>query len=364
MKKHLIAAAVAAAVAVPAMAQNVSVSGVVDVGMGRLDTGATTNATRTSGTSNGLTTSNIKFSGSEDLGGGLKAIFTLTQEFSPATGALSGQTDNRVTQVSGTTTKSGRDVMQETSVGLAGNFGSIKIGKFNHNAREAFGVGRLSGNLGRIDSTLFRTLGNDVDNSIAFTSASLSGFTFDLTYGGKETGGPAADATVANATDATYANYKTVSGALRYSSGPLNAAVSRINRTEVGTKKREGTHFGVDYDFGMAKVGLIYAVNDPSSDAANDETNVTSVSAVIPFAGGVALHVNFAEYDADAANSGASAYALAITKDLSKRTTLYTSYGKTKNDSGVRIAHGGSGARSATNGDDPSALTVGIRHSF
>ncbi len=42
MKKHLIAAAVAAAVAVPAMAQNVTVYGAIDAGVESYDNGAKT----------------------------------------------------------------------------------------------------------------------------------------------------------------------------------------------------------------------------------------------------------------------------------------------------------------------------------
>ena len=84
-----------------------------------------------------------------------------------------------------------------------------------------------------------------------------------------------------------------------------------------------------------------------------------------PLGSGFALHASYAAYkDKNKADDdSAKGYSLGVTKDLSKRTTLYATYGKTKNDDAVGFVHGGSGAAPAA-GDDPSAYGVGIRHSF
>ena len=81
MKKHLIAAAVAAAVAVPAMAQNVTLSGYVEAGYQDLsfsgDATTRTNEELKAFTAGPFGSSRLVISGSEDLGGGLKAGFRL-----------------------------------------------------------------------------------------------------------------------------------------------------------------------------------------------------------------------------------------------------------------------------------------------
>ena len=75
MKKHLIAAAVAATLAVPAMAQ-VSISGRLDAGYSAIDAQDNTKDTTGIGYS-ADTSSRLTFKASEDLGGGLKASLVL-----------------------------------------------------------------------------------------------------------------------------------------------------------------------------------------------------------------------------------------------------------------------------------------------
>lgn len=111
MKKSLLALAVAAALPGVALAQSsVTLSGVFKSGIAstELSNGAANN-----GRINAMQDGSSKFvlSGVEDLGGGLKAIFQIDQRFrgeeSPASSQASGA----------------------TWVGLAGGFGSVKLGK-------------------------------------------------------------------------------------------------------------------------------------------------------------------------------------------------------------------------------------------
>jgi len=126
MKKHLIAAAVAGALAVPAMAQ-VTVSGVLDVqaynsrdtervaaGAARTartsvdDVGSNGASTDNANALDGWSTSQLVFTASEDLGGGLKATAVWVQRMSNTT---FGERDR--------------------SIQLDGGFGSVRIGRFN-----------------------------------------------------------------------------------------------------------------------------------------------------------------------------------------------------------------------------------------
>jgi len=124
MKKHLIAAAVAAAVAVPAVAQ-VTVSGTLDIsalqdakvsvggdpaaalaGAANGEFSSTTSAVATSGA---WSTSTLGFSATEDLGGGLKASALINQEVNANTGILDAR---------------------DRWVSLGGGFGEVKLGRF------------------------------------------------------------------------------------------------------------------------------------------------------------------------------------------------------------------------------------------
>ncbi|MFM1869601.1 MAG: hypothetical protein RLY99_345, partial [Pseudomonadota bacterium] len=88
MKKSLIALAALATVATAAQAQSsVTIYGVMDAGVTTVDKISATSGRVTGLTSGGLSTSRIGFKGTEDLGGGLSAGFTLETEILPDTGA-------------------------------------------------------------------------------------------------------------------------------------------------------------------------------------------------------------------------------------------------------------------------------------
>ena len=94
MKKHLNALAVAGAVAAPAMAQNVSITGYVEAGYQDLSFDATNNASREASgmTAGPFGSSRLVISGSEDLGGGLKAGFRMESSVDVTIGRLGAST--------------------------------------------------------------------------------------------------------------------------------------------------------------------------------------------------------------------------------------------------------------------------------
>ena len=112
MKKSILALAVLGAVSGAASAQSsVTVYGLVDVALVR-ESGAATGASTkiTSGVGAG---SRLGFKGSEDLGGGLSALFLLENGFQADTGAM-GQ--------------GGLLFGRQAYVGLQGGFGTVTIG--------------------------------------------------------------------------------------------------------------------------------------------------------------------------------------------------------------------------------------------
>src|SRR5438105_492731 len=104
-----LALALAAGACGPALAQsNVSISGYLDIGVYR-DTASKWNV-------GSIQRSNIAFSGSEDMGGGLSATFKLSHRFDPDTGTAEGEPNKPFWH-------------GESTVGLKGGFGAIRFGR-------------------------------------------------------------------------------------------------------------------------------------------------------------------------------------------------------------------------------------------
>lgn len=117
LKQPLLTALVAAAFAAPASAQtNVSIEGLVDVYAGSMRyAGEPGHVTKVNG--NGMTTSYFGFNGSENLGGGLKANFSLSGYLRPDTGE------------SGRFTGGDTLFSRNAYVGLSGAFGAVTLGR-------------------------------------------------------------------------------------------------------------------------------------------------------------------------------------------------------------------------------------------
>ncbi|MDA1813394.1 porin, partial [Bacillus cereus] len=112
--KHWLAAGGMAALGMSAWAQSsVEMFGIVDVHINSARSGATRLSRLEDG---GSAASRIGFRGSEDLGGGLKAIYTLESGFAPDQGTFN---------------QGGRGFGRQSWVGLGGNWGSLTMGRQN-----------------------------------------------------------------------------------------------------------------------------------------------------------------------------------------------------------------------------------------
>ena len=186
MKKSLLALAVLGAFAGAVQAQSsVTIYGIVDEGITYNSKVATGTGTSTGSqfqvNSGVIQGSRLGFKGTEDLGGGLSAIFALEAGFSADTGALS------TSGTGGTSTLFRR----KSIVGLAGGFGSVTVGRQTDYADtiSAFTAvndfGSIVGNIHGLD----RLEGTRTNNSVAYTTTNLSGFTGNLMYGFGEQAG-------------------------------------------------------------------------------------------------------------------------------------------------------------------------------
>lgn len=333
MKKTLIALAALASTAAFAQS-NVTIDGGIEVGVVK-PIGAAAGQGARLDHPNG--NSQFRLSGSEDLGGGLKANFFIAHRFSTESGGNDGSLNGRP------------DFQGETSVGVSGGFGSIKIGRAVTAFQGPNGNHDAHGNNGRQGSIANLASGytsdpNDARNGAGagrvdgfwYTSPNMGGLTVTANLGLKNTaaGGPLATGAK------NFSSFTAV-----YSAGPIYVMGGmETNRRDDKAWALLGT-----YNLGVAKVGFGYGdVNNSVASALADFTN-WGVSAWIPM-GATLLQVGYSTTKNSATDvETSSKFGLGMEYNLSKRTRAYASFG-----SDSKVAAGAS----------KSGYEVGIRHTF
>jgi len=350
MKKQLIAIALAGTFAASANAQNVTLSGLLDHGVAHQDNGSST-FTGTRG--NMASTSNLKVNITEDLGGGLSFTGLLTQEFNITDGSHSDTSAGTPTDYSlpGANGR-GLNSFQESSMALShADWGSIKIGNFATASRDASGVGRFAGNLGRITGAV-RTNGDKVEGAIEYTTPKLGNM---VTIALANANQAAAAASAAVPTD---------SGIFaRFDMGALSAAIGQTKRDYgLTTGDNVETVIGAQYDAGFARFGLVRGTDNGAS-ASSTNTSLSRLTAttgqvLVPIGNGLSILGGMQKIKNTASTVDASGYTISLRKELSKRTlvqlytdsldnkgtTLVSTYttgavGKRTSNTGVNVSH-------------------------
>jgi predicted porin len=391
MKKHLIAAAVAAAVVAPAaMAQNVTIYGVIDQGYtateskGTLGNVSAKNKTTTTGDGGAFTTQRLGFRGSEDLGGGMKAFFTFEQGIADNDGVA----DSGAGAATQLTTRL-------AFVGLEGGFGKLQLGRMNTQAENAWGVGDVGGGnnfIGRAYSATFisvpgatgglflteapaatapesyaiRQSNSRSDRLVEYTTPSIGGFTAAVQYGKRDQ-----DSTTVGLVTQETSGTETGVG-LRYSAGPLNImlGMSREKYKVAGVDgyKIDQTILGANYDFGVLRLfgnyaegkqdsrGVASVVADATTQGVT-KPKTYEIGAAIPFGAFTAQvsyfdgTVKLSDTGADAGKFDVDGFQLSGLYALSKRTTAYVVYAENEfKATGVKVEN--------------NQFGIGIRHSF
>jgi predicted porin len=333
MKKSLLALAVLGAFAGAASAQtNVTIYGIVDMGLARTDNGSTTTTSLDSGKQSG---SRIGFKGVEDLGGGLSAVFNLENGFNADTGA---QAD------------AARLFNRQAWVGLAGGFGTVKAGRqftpvyANLGTFDPFADG-LAGDSARIFNTEYE--GSRFDNDLTY-HFEANGFRGELQYAFGEVAGNSSAK-------------RALGGFAGYKNGPIDAVVTYTKvGNDAGTDDRRTWLIGANYDFGMVKPYVAYATVKGKTGAATADTDVRDwlLGLTAPVGSAGTVMASFAKKnDRATSNDDAKQWAIGYSHALSKRTNLYTSYGRLTNDSGSTL-------RVPVAGNTATEFNVGIRHMF
>ena len=408
MKKSLLVLAVAAAVPVLAQAQtNVTLYGRVDASIGSESRGSFPGVANGSAVSllSGVQSSNRwGVRGSEDLGGGLKAIFNLEGGFDAdiGRGGSVAATQTGISNTSGGTvnaatpnanTQGGLDFRRRSVVGLEGGFGTLVFGRDYDPmfrvllASDTLGLGHYANVhsiTGGTTLTGTRAYGVRIDNGIHYVTPSLGGFVVRAAYGFSEqfVAGNGANAVAQTATSAAIAavggNTKSTGRAIglsgEYAAGPLYVGVAyRANTVASGQQLtlQTGTDkylsAGARYNFGA------FAINGGYNkiDIANNVGSATFTDVKSIWLGGDAqvgpgrLHAQFGRIDPTGAGK-ASTIGITYNYPLSKRTNAYATFGQTKNNSSTGYTLQTSSTLVNPNGAgaDPRGIAFGVGHNF
>ena len=310
MKKSLLALAVLASFAGVASAQtNVTVYGIVDMGLQRTDTNTTEPLwALDSGLQSG---SRLGFKGTEDLGGGLSASFQLENGFKADDGTL-GQSTATTTRLFG----------RQAWVGLNGGFGSVKLGRQNTpmyvavGAVDPFELG-LAGSLEKgTNFGTVNTFGSRMDNTVNY-SLTAGAFSGQVAYGFGEVVG-----------DTTASRQLGLS--LGYANGPVNAVLAyHKQENPAGTLSDKTLFVGGTYNFGVVKAHASYADNK-NETSANPKSRDYMLGISAPVGAAGSIMSSFQREKNRDSDAKFNEFAVGYTHNLSKRTNLYTSLGYSK----------------------------------
>jgi predicted porin len=370
MKKIFAILALAATSA--AFAQNVTISGNFDAGFSSINSQDNT-ADKQELLGNGASTSLIKFAGTENLGGGMKAGFVGTHLFS----ATSGQTGNGSTAYS-----TNNFFNDEAWVGLEGGFGAVKLGAPNAGMHEtnsksqpfgtalgggysSTGINRLLGQTTTLGINQFvggatangRVIRNE--KSVRYDTPTVAGFSANYVYAARND----------NSTTATNNSNGFNNATVNYSNGALNAAYS-VAKAEAGANIAQGNgaagaltanadvkyqFLAANYTVGATTVYTGLTTGKTSGltggDKKVDSYNVAVKYALTPM---VDLLANYVSVD-DRATTGAKNQelkALSAIYKFSARTSTYATYQKYDTD------------KSSNTAGLVTQYMVGMRHQF
>jgi predicted porin len=382
MKKTIVATAVLGGFALNAHAQSsVTLYGLIDAGITYANHGGAGGKDLVEygdGVSQG---SRWGMRGSEDLGGGLKAIFTLENGFNSGTGALGqgGALFGRQAYVGLT-----QDGIGSLTLGRQYSFSTDYLGGSYSNGGQT-----VAGNYGFHINDVDQLTSSRINNSVKFSSANFYGLTFGAMYGFSNQAGAFAGAPGTSGSSSAY------SFGVNYANGPFSvgaaytdirfpgSASPTFSTTLANASALTGT--SVAKDLATAGVGARYAIGPATLYTLWTHTNIEQITGHM---------TTFNAYDAGGkyaftpALTGALGYTYMQAKDLtnghwnqidasvdyalSKRTDVYLlgvyqdASGKTSKNAGLQAQIGASASSylPVAGASTQLAVRVGIRVKF
>lgn len=338
MNKKLFALAIISAASAASAQSSLTLYGVVDASVESVKAGNT--VTRVS--SDNLASSRFGLKGTEDLGGGLKAVFNLEAALKTDTGAADAAFFGR-----------------QAWVGVSGGFGELRLGRTDSS------IGALAGNSGLLGAQSYddfkaaKTLAGDkyrrVDNSITYVLPKLvDGLTAQVQYSTKAIGTEVAG----NKTGRLYGLN------VQYAAGAFGAGAAYLEAKANNADAKEKSALAyLSYDFTGAKVTGYYNRN-ASGVGLTGARELFGARLDVPLGNAFAMQASVSrarDWNDVRNDADATIVALKGIYNLSKRTSVYALATTVSNDDASAIAVGG---LNGVAGERSSGLAVGVSHKF
>lgn len=337
----------------PAFAQsNVSLYGIIDTGIARIDNIAGSGSTQLR--SGSLYTSRFGFKGTEDLGGGLKATFNLEANISSDTGATATPFFNRQSWVGLSSTNFGDITLGRVLPTINDVFiASLHASYFGNPAAAIDGAAIGAGSsLARFNNMLG---GTRVDNAIKYQTPSMSGFKVHaMTAFGEVAGSNSAGRILS--LGGSYSS-EHVDAGLVYHERRCTGA----NGCAVGNDKDKILGMGAAYKLNGARYGVLYSRQENALNVRGNDADVLSLLARYPVNAQWIAQAGFQFLnDKSSMDQDVRQLNLGTNYLLSKRTQLYALYSR------QTVKNGGKAGMYATTSSDSkqNQISFGIIHTF
>lgn len=338
MNKNLLALALIAAASAASAQSSVTLYGLVDASVESVKAGNT--VTRVS--SDNLASSRFGLKGTEDLGGGLKAVFNLEAALKTDTGAADSAFFGR-----------------QAWVGVNGGFGELRLGRTDSSIGALAGNSSILGAQSYDDFKIGKTLAGDkyrrVDNSITYALPKLvDGLTAQVQYSTKASGGEVAG-------DKTGRLYGLNA---QYAAGAFGAGAAYLEAkaNDAGAKEKSALAY-LSYDFTAAKVTGYYNRN-ASGVGLTGARELFGARLDVPLGNAFAMQASVSrarDWNDVRNDADATIVALKGIYSLSKRTAVYALATTVSNGDNSAIAVGG---LTGVAGERSSGLALGMSHKF
>jgi predicted porin len=365
MNKKLIALAVAGVFVTSSAMADVSFYGQANVSYDVINNNSSNTAANRDSQGVASNASRFGFKGSEDLGGGLSAIYQIESQI--AIGAGFGGTQNSPYANTGL-------AIRDTFAGLKSDTaGTVRLGRFDTPYKLATrGMDMFHNTIA--DNRSLMGLGHDVrtSNTVGYNSLNYSGFSAAASYfgdqGGTAPGNFTPSTCCSNTANQTNEGYS-VAG--MYNAGPYyaTAAYQSMSNNIASTLSTDAWKIGGGYSVDAFALNAVYEkvrnIHGAGSARAwylSGKYNVTTADAL------KLAYTDLNQAVGGPSNSGAKQYSVGYDHKMSNRTTLYALYSKLKNDTNgsydLGWNSGGTSISNALDGRSPSVFSAGMKHSF
>ena len=375
MKKHLLALAALATLSGVAAAQSATVYGIVDLSV-TSQSNISGGKRMTALTDAVWMPSVFGVTGSEDLGGGLKATFNLESDINADTGALSNAS------TTANSAASARKLFgRKANVGLTGNAGTLTVGKdidmiflqgFIDNIRNSHSAsGFVASAIAAYNS--FDTDAVFIQNMVRYTTPSYNGLKLSVQH----RFGEAAGNSSLNKSDAVLANYN--NGGFNLNLGykkitdvtPINDGLQSSPSLTTATSQtgfdQKLTYVGANYSFDKFKVAATYHNVSNTGTGTNTlgDSKTSELGASYAIQPNLTAAVNYVTTKFDRAALGQSKnYSASLKYGLSKRTNVWGLVSTVKNEGAADITRAVYSIINSDANKTTTAYSVGITHSF